>query len=233
MAGTGQEKACRPRAVVVATHHRRQLISCSSSSNSSSKDNRRVAFPRSLLLICKSAGHSSSKCAADFSYGPTLPKLFNFYQGWSAHSSDSIAESSVVVPSSACTVSRQFESAITLKPVPTSSWRLIQSPWAELRVHPGRLLETGGRLVSRVRILMSGTPLTMQPSAYAVPPYVGLACFRCSYLNTLLKLGRNGVSCQPAYIYHLHQEPGGLPHPGQNKFCPPAGMYVHMYIIEI
>ncbi|RZF37325.1 hypothetical protein LSTR_LSTR005657 [Laodelphax striatellus] len=23
---------------------------------------------------------------------------------------------------------------------------------------------------------MSGTPLTMQPSAYAVPPYVGLAC---------------------------------------------------------
>ncbi|RZF38136.1 hypothetical protein LSTR_LSTR005497 [Laodelphax striatellus] len=44
----------------------------------------------------------------------------------------------------------------------------------------------------------------------AVPSNIHYLCFRCSYLNTLLKLGRNGVSCQPAYIYRLHQEPGGL-----------------------
>ncbi|RZF40279.1 hypothetical protein LSTR_LSTR015713 [Laodelphax striatellus] len=40
----------------------------------------------------------------------------------------------------------------------------------------GRLLETGGRLLSRVRILDVRHSLTMQPSAYAVPPYIGLAC---------------------------------------------------------
>ncbi|RZF36260.1 hypothetical protein LSTR_LSTR014277 [Laodelphax striatellus] len=118
---------------------------------------------RSLLLICKSAGHSSSKCAADFSYGPTLPKLFNFYQGW------------------VCTLLRFHCGIFSCSRDP----ELIRSDLKtltpdlsqpELRVHQGRLLETGGRLVSRVRILMSGTPLTMQPSAYAVSPYVGLAC---------------------------------------------------------
>ncbi|RZF48573.1 hypothetical protein LSTR_LSTR014604 [Laodelphax striatellus] len=87
----------------------------------------------------KSAGHSSTRCAADFSYGPTLPKLFNFYQGWACTLSDSIAESSVVVAFSACTVfPASLRSAITLKPVPTDSWRLISVTLGRARVHPGK-----------------------------------------------------------------------------------------------
>ncbi|RZF48055.1 hypothetical protein LSTR_LSTR002121 [Laodelphax striatellus] len=124
---------------------------------------RRVAFPRKSPLICKSAGHPAANVLLDFSYGPTLPKLFNFYQGWVLHTPQTpLRNLQFVVPSSACTVSRK------------------------------------------------ATPLTMQPSAYAVHhmlAWLAQLMLQVSYLNTLLKLGRNGVSCQPAYIYHLHQEP--------------------------
>ncbi|RZF37946.1 hypothetical protein LSTR_LSTR005446 [Laodelphax striatellus] len=92
---------------------------------------------------------------------PPFRSCFNFYRDGSATLPQiPLRNLQFVVPSSACTVSGRFESAITLKPVPTSSWRLIQSPLGRAPRSPREgFLKLEVALVSRVRILMSGTPL--------------------------------------------------------------------------
>ncbi|RZF34731.1 hypothetical protein LSTR_LSTR016659 [Laodelphax striatellus] len=75
-----------------------------------------------------------------------------------------------------CETYRASFPLIGIQRFPQVAGDLSSHPGQSSAFTQGRLLETGGRLDPEFAYSMSGTPLTMQPSAYAVPPYVGLAC---------------------------------------------------------